>query len=335
MGAGLIGARHVERVLAHPKATLVGVVDPQVTPAKDIAHFRAIDDVDCPVDGVIIATPTALHAEHGAQAAKRGWHMLMEKPVTETPAEAQQLAKAVKTANVTCLVGHHRRYHPAVQHLRDIVRAGDIGTPITSTLIWAMRKPDGYFDTNWRQTGGSPVMINLVHDIDLLRFVLGEVTEMTALATNHIRGANRTESGGAVLRFDSGAIATISFADTAPSPWGFEAAMGENPNIGTTRQDMWWITGTKGGVAFPSLTHWGGATDWSQPAQPTPTPVPTAIPLDAQLDHLIEVIAGRARPIIDIADAAASLTVARTLEDMLAPAAQPTHNAKTQSGEHP
>ena len=229
MGAGLIGARHVERVLAHPKATLVGVVDPQVTPAEDIAHFSAIDDVDCPVDGVIIATPTALHAAHGAQAAKQGWHILMEKPVTQTPAEAEQLAKAVTTANIACLVGHHRRYHPAVQRLRKMVRGGDIGTPITSTLIWAMRKPDSYFDTNWRQTDGSPVMINLVHDIDLLRFVLGEVREITALGSNHIRAANRTESGGAVLRFDSGAIATISFADTAPSPWGLRRAWAKTP----------------------------------------------------------------------------------------------------------
>ena len=137
-----------------------------------------------------------------------------------------------------------------------------------------------------------------------------------------------------MLRFDSGAIATISFADTAPSPWGFEAGMGENPNIGTTQQDMWWITGTKGGIAFPSLTKWGGAQDWSEPAQATPTPVATAIPLDAQLDHFIDVIAGRAAPIIDIPDAAASLKVTRTLEDMLAPIAQPRHNASTKSGEY-
>ena len=130
-----------------------------------------------------------------------------------------------------------------------MVRSGEIGTPVTSTLIWAMRKPDDYFNTAWRQTGGSPVMINLVHDIDLLRFVLGEVTEMTALAAAPIRQAGRVESGGAVLRFESGAIATISFADTAPSPWGFEAGIGENPNIATTGQDMWWITGTRGGIA--------------------------------------------------------------------------------------
>ncbi len=323
MGAGLIGIRHVARVLAHEGCTLVGVVDPVVDPGQGVAHFTDIAEVDTPVDGVIIATPTALHAEHGIAAAQRGWHILMEKPVTETPQDARALADAVQSANVACLVGHHRRYHPCVQRLRDMVQGGEIGTPVTSTLIWAMRKPDAYFDTAWRQTGGSPVMINLVHDIDLLRFVLGEVSDMTALANAPIRRAGRVESGGAVLRFDSGAIATISFADTTPSPWGFEAGTGENPNIATTRQDMWWITGTRGGIAFPSLTKWGGATDWSNPAQPTPCPMPNAVPLDAQLDHFIDVIAGRAAPIIDITDAAASLSVTRSLEDLLAPMAQP------------
>jgi len=54
--------------------------------------------------------------------------------------------------------------------------------------------------------------------------------------------------------------------DTAPSPWGFEAATGENPNIGTTNQDMMWITGTQGGISFPSLTQWSGV-DWGQAVQ--------------------------------------------------------------------
>lgn len=325
MGAGLIGIRHVERVAAHPRCTLAGVVDPVVSDTADVPHFRSLAEVNVPVDGVIIATPTLLHAEHGATAAAHGWHMLMEKPVTETPAEAGMLSRAAAKAGVACLVGHHRRYHPSVQRLKALVAEGRIGTPVTSTLIWAMKKPDSYFDTAWRQAGGSPVMINLVHDIDLLRFVLGEVTEITALGSNAQRAAPRVESGGALLRFESGAIATISFADTAPSPWGFEAATGENPNIATTEQDMWWITGTEGGVAFPSLTCWGGAADWSEAPSSATMIAKKVIPLDAQLDHFCDVIEGTAAPIIDIADAAASLAVTRQLEDLLAPEHTPQH----------
>lgn len=318
LGAGLIGARHVQAVQQHPGCTLAGVVDPVQVDGIAAPIFQNIADVNVPVDGVIIATPTPLHAEHGQAAAARGWHMLIEKPVTATLDEAAKLSAATRAAGVRCLVGHHRRYHPSLAVLRETILSGKIGTPITSTLIWAMRKHDGYFDADWRKSGGSPVMINLVHDIDLLRFLFGEVTDLTALGSDRQRNGGRVESGGAVLRFASGLCATISFADTAPSPWGFEAGTGENPNIGTTGQDMWWTTGTAGGIAFPSLTLWGGAQDWGQPAQPQTLSAEATTPLMAQLSHFIDVIAGTADPIIDIDDAAQTLKVTRDLDDLLA-----------------
>ena len=318
VGAGLIGSRHVKAVQDHPDCTLAAIVDPVHVDEVAVPIFKNIADVNVPVDGVIIATPTGLHAEHGEQAAKRGWHMLIEKPVTATLEEAATLSATAKAHNVRCLVGHHRRYHPSIDVLRNAIQSGKIGAPITSTLIWAMRKHDGYFDTDWRRVGGSPVMINLVHDIDLLRFMFGDVTDIAALGSDAQRKGGRIESGGAILRFNSGLCATISFADTAPSPWGFEAGTSENPNIATTSQDMWWITGTMGGISFPSLTLWGGAKDWSEPAQSITLVADTTTPLMAQLTHFTQVIAGTAEPIIDVDDAAKTLKVTRDLEDILA-----------------
>ncbi|MEO9864518.1 MAG: Gfo/Idh/MocA family oxidoreductase [Yoonia sp.] len=318
IGAGLIGARHVAAVQDHPDCTLAGVVDPVQLDGIAAPVFRDIADVNVHVDGAIIATPTGLHASHGLQCAQRGWHMLIEKPVTATLDEARVLGHAVRTHGVRCLVGHHRRYHPSIDVLRDAILSGKIGAPVTSTLIWAMRKHDSYFNADWRRTDGSPVMINLVHDIDLLRFIFGEVTDIAALGSNAQRGSDKVESGGAVLRFESGLCATISFADTAPSPWGFEAGTAENPNIGTTGQDMWWITGTLGGIAFPSLTLWGGASDWSQPATAQTLSANKTVPLIAQLTHFCQVIAGTAEPIIDVDDAARTLKVTRDIETLLA-----------------
>ena len=318
VGAGLIGARHVQAVQDHPDCVLAGVVDPVQVDGIAAPIFKDIADVDVPVDGAIIATPTGLHGRHGTQAAERGWHMLIEKPVTATLQEAATLSATTRRHNVRCLVGHHRRYHPSIDVLRSAIQNGKIGVPVTSTLIWAMRKHDGYFDTDWRRAGGSPVMINLVHDIDLLRFLFGEVTDIAALGSDTNRQGGRIESGGAILRFDSGLCATISFADTAPSPWGFEAATAENPNIATTGQDMWWITGTQGGIAFPSLTLWGGAKDWSEPATRQTLPADATTPLVSQLTHFAQVITGSAEPIINIDDAAKTLKVTRDLEDILA-----------------
>ena len=318
VGGGLIGIRHLRAVQAHPDCTLVGLADPDLRIAQDVARFASIDEVDVPVDGVILATPTHLHARQGIVAAARGWHMLIEKPVASSLQEAQALEAALKGTQIGSLVGHHRRYHASVQQLRRALMAGVVGKVVNVSLIWAMRKPDAYFEGNWRTAGGSPVMINLVHDIDLLRFVIGEISDVAALGGAAMRGTDRIESGAIAIGFENGATGTISFSDTAPSPWGFEAGTGENPNIGTTGEDMMWITGTKGAISFPSMTFWQG-TEWGNAA--TRIPFVAAkneqAPLDAQLDHFIDVMNGAA-PLIDVADAARTLAVAQKIEAQLA-----------------
>lgn len=319
IGGGLIGIRHMHAVQAHAGCVLAGLVDPDraIDAGPDVPRFADMAEVPDGVDGAIIATPTGLHAAHGTAAAQRGWHVLIEKPVAADVAGAKAMGAALALAGTRSLVGHHRRYHAPVRQLRALLAEGAIGTPVTASLIWAMRKPDAYFEGNWRTAGGSPVLINLVHDIDILRFVLGEISDVACLAGAPLRDSARIESGAVAVRFERGATATISFADTTPSPWGFEAGTGENPNIGKTGQDMMWITGTQGGISFPSLTLWQGR-DWGAAAQITPLDAARnkAEPLAAQLDHFIEVMDG-AEPLIDVADATRTLEIALAIETQL------------------
>ncbi len=328
VGGGLIGFRHLQAVQAHAGCKLVGLADPDMSIQSDVPRFAKMGDVMMPVDGVIIATPTHLHASHGIEAAERGWHMLIEKPVAEKLESAKKLETALRSKNIRSLVGHHRRYHAVVQQLKACLQDGLIGEVVNVSVLWAMRKPDVYFEGNWRTDGGSPVMINLVHDIDILRFVIGEITQTVALRGRSLRGSTRVESGAVALAFENGAVGTISFADTTPSPWGFEAGTGENPNIGTTKQDMMWITGTKGAISFPSMTVWKG-TDWGSSAKPiTFEPAQNMrTPLEAQLDHFVDVINGD-EPLIDVADAASTLAIAQELENQLA---TPNSNKATES----
>lgn len=319
-GGGLIGTRHIAHVMDHPDFDLVGVIDPdpKVQTAFSVAGFDTIEAVDVPVDGIIISTPTDLHAAHAEAAAKRGWHMLIEKPVAGTLAQAEQIVETVERAGVSALVGHHRRYHPKIQALKTLLDTGGIGSPVVASMIWAVRKPDGYFNAPWRAgPAGSPIMINLVHELDLLRYLFGDVIHVSGFGTGKLRGQGRIESGGVTLGFAKGPIVTLAFADTSPSPWSFEAGTGENPNIGTTLQDMMWITGTKGSVSFPSLITWGGAADWSQAAQPTVIATENSIPLVTQLEHFADVIAGRVQPLIDAQDAAKTLAVTLQIETLL------------------
>jgi len=309
VGGGLIGLRHLEAVKAHPECSLVGLADPNMSLEVDAPRFASMAEVTASVDGVIIATPTHLHAAHGMEAAARGWPMLIEKPVAGSLQQARELAKVLQDHKIASLVGHHRRYHRVVQQLKSCLDSGQIGEVVTVQVIWAMRKPDAYFQGNWRTQDGSPVMINLVHDIDILRFAIGEIVQAKALRGRSQRGA---------VRIETGAVGTVAFSDVTPSPWGFEAGTGENPNIGATHQDMMWITGTKGALSFPSMTLWQGE-DWGQAARKISTTAEknVKVPLDAQLDHFLEVIDG-AEPMIDVADATRTLEVALSLEAELA-----------------
>jgi predicted dehydrogenase len=318
-GIGLIGARHVRHALEMPEIELVGCIDPALT-QSEVPHFATIADVDVEADGIVIATPSHLHADHAEAAAARGWQMLIEKPVAHSVAAADRIVDAAARAGVQVLVGHHRRHHAHVAALKMLLDKGGVGAPVLASLIWAMKKPDTYFAQNWRAgADGSPVMINLVHEVDLLRFLFGDVVSVAGVGSNAQRGSARVESGAVVLGFESGMAATIAFADTTPSPWGFEAGTGENPNIATTGADYLRIAGTQGAVSFPSMTVWGGAADWSQAPRVRVEDVESNVPLTAQLAHFADVASGRAAPVVDAMEGRKSLQVTLQIEAAVAP----------------
>ncbi len=310
LGAGLIGARHIDRVSKHPKCELVGVVETNeaYTPAFDVPVFHAVEDVDVAVDAAICAVPTQLHLPLGAACAARGWAVLMEKPLAETLVEADQLISACR--EVPLLVGQHRRHHPFVQRTKELIEGGAIGELVAVSGMWSVRKPDAYFQGNWRAgAAGSPVSINLVHDLDLLRFIIGDVSGVSGFVSGKTRGRGIEDSGAVSLKFDNGVVGSFLFSDAGASPWGFEAASSENPNIATSSQDCYRFVGTRGALSFPSLTLWEGAEDWSQPQASRTIEVEAVNPLDAQLDHLRDVVQNGVSPLVSGKDARKTLAL--------------------------
>ena len=315
-GTGLIGARHLHFIEADPALTLAGVVDPAPKAAADAPVFADLAAVDVPADGIVVATPTATHAALTIAALERGLHVLVEKPVADGLEAADRMIAAAAAHGRHVLVGHHRRHHPALARLREIVRGGAIGTPVAASVLWLMGKPDDYFDAPWRRgLDGGPVRQNLIHDVDMLRWLLGDVTAVAGLASNAVRGTARPESGGVALRFAGGAVATILYSDAAPSPWGWERAMGEAaPAIPYTGEDFLRVAGTAGSVEFPSLRVWSGAATWHDRPVPAREPVPAGEPLARQLAHFADVVAGRADPLCDAAAGRANLDVVLRVE---------------------
>lgn len=297
-GAGAIGLRHVAHIANHPKLTLAAIIDPNPATADlaDAPWAPDIDAVDGDLDGIVIATPTQFHEPVFAKAAQRGWHALIEKPVASDVDGVTRMMAVAQKEGVHILTGHHRRFHPKVTALKTALPR--IGHPVLANVLWSVQKPADYFDLDWRKgVEGAPVRMNVSHELDLLQYLFGTVTEVTGLGANRVRQTPRVESGGVVLRFASGLIATIAFADCAASPWGFEAGTGENPNIAHTGEPSMTITGTEGAIAFPSLTLFQGATDWGHVPQAVTIPVEDGVPLIRQLEHFARVIAGEDVPL--------------------------------------
>ena len=178
---------------------------------------------------MIVASPNVLHVAMALDCVERGIPALVEKPVADTVVSARRLCNAVQRSGVPVLVGHHRRHNPIIKTVREQIAGGLIGQLTAVVGLWLLKKPDDYFDVAWRrERGGGPILINLIHDIDNLRFICGEIAEVQALTSNKVRGFAVEDTAALLLRFANGAIGTVTVSDATPAPWSWELASGEN-----------------------------------------------------------------------------------------------------------
>lgn len=324
VGAGVIGRKHLEKIAAEPNAELVAVVDPcpaniAKSGVEHVPHFADTERMLAAVapDGIVVATPTEVHLEPTLAALEAGAHVLVEKPITATTAEAaQMIAKAAETGRHV-LVGHHRRYYPVLTRAREIVRSGDIGRLVTVHGHWTLMKEGrGYWDPEWRKRrGAGPVLTNLIHEFDTLRFVCGEITGIQAEMTNLVRGWEKEDAAAIVMTFESGAIGTFLLSDATPSPWAWELATGENAAFPPSYRNTHRLTGTEGALEFPSLAilrHASGdGQGWHHGLERREIPYEGADAYARQCAHFCAVIRGDEKPLITAQDAA--LTLAATV----------------------
>jgi predicted dehydrogenase len=308
VGAGLIGHRHVQHILEEPRCRLTAVVDPdpQAKSLADNAGAAYYADTDAflnetDAEGVIIATPNDTHTTIGVQCASSGLHLLVEKPIDSDPVAAARLVAAAKNAGVKVLVGHHRRFNPYIEAAKRIVDSGRMGVIAAVSVLWTVLKPQSYFKVDWRRKpGGGPVLINLIHDIDNLRYLFGDVTRVYAETSNAIRQYPVEDTAAITIRFRSGVLGTVITSDVVASPYNFESATGENPLIHSAARDCYRIFGTQASLNFPEMTLWrysaGGEPGWSIPISHEQIDVEPAVPLVNQLRHFCDIVRHDAQP---------------------------------------
>ena len=323
MGAGTMGKKHAELASASDTCRVVGIcdVDPSRRSVAEELNAPFYQDAEELLererpDGAIIATPNGLHSAIAEICARRSVHVLIEKPIADTLDEADRIVKTAEDCGIRVLVGHHRRHNPLIREARSLVQGGALGKLVAVSVLWALMKPADYFQVAWRcrRPGGGPTLINLIHELDSLRFICGEITQVYARSTSAARKLEVEDSLSATLSFENGALGSITASDTTPSPWSYEASTHENPYYFHADEDCYHFLGTLGSLAFPRMELWRYADEtrmgWQHPMERSRCNVVQADPLTRQLQHFCRVVRGEEEPLVDGRDGSRSLAVA-------------------------
>ncbi len=331
-GAGGIGRTHIDRITRSGNLSLAAIADPsdagKALAAQHgirwFADHRSLLDAVKP-QGAIIATPNALHVPMALDCLERGVAVLVEKPAADTVADAQKLVDAQARSGVAVLVGHHRRHNPINARAHEIVQSGKLGRLVSANVMATFLKPDDYFNTSWRKLkGGGPILINLSHEIDMLRFFMGEIESIQSVGSNAVRGFEVEDTAAAVLRFASGALGTVVLSDSVASPWCWDFCAGEQDIYPRQNVQSHFIGGTHGSLSLPDLAlwHYPGERSWYAELMRSQSFVRHEDAYTRQLQHFKAVIEGSAQPLCTALDGL------RTMQALMA-MSQAAHSGQT------
>ncbi|WP_298369743.1 Gfo/Idh/MocA family oxidoreductase [Azospirillum sp.] len=233
IGWGLVGASTIasewmiDAFRAQPDGAVVAVMSANAERGAAYAARHGIASAydrldallaDPAVNAVYISTTNELHRDQAIAAAKAGKHVLCEKPLALTLADARAMADACAAAGVRFATNHHLRNAATHRAMRQAIKDGLIGTPIAARVAHAVFLPPHL--QGWRidkpQAGGGVILDITVHDADTLRFVLDdEPVEVVAMSQRDGLGQEGLEDGAmTIARFRSGLIAQIHDAFT-------------------------------------------------------------------------------------------------------------------------
>ncbi|WP_020473503.1 Gfo/Idh/MocA family protein [Zavarzinella formosa] len=211
VGVGHLGKEHARILSALPEAELVGIADVNNHQARSIADrckttaYESHEDLLDIVDAVTIAAPTLYHHKVARDFLERGIPVLVEKPITTTLAQAEELVEIANSREIPFQVGHIERFNPAFEELTR--------RPINPKLIESERH--GPF--TGRSTDIGCVLDLMIHDLDLiLSLVRSPVEDVYALGAMAFGG--HEDIVNARIRFENGCVACVTASRISPRP---------------------------------------------------------------------------------------------------------------------
>lgn len=203
IGTGKMGQFHLNVISQIENINLTGIYDTDENRALEVSKkyntnvFKSLEEIIDNSEALIIASPTKYHFEIAKKAISLGKHILVEKPMTETFLQAQELASLVKEKNVVFQVGHVERFNGAVQELSHIIE--------NPYLIEARRLAP--FTNRISDVG--VVLDLMIHDLDIVTSLVKKPVIRFSANGKKIK-SNYEDIASALLEFEDNTIATIS-----------------------------------------------------------------------------------------------------------------------------
>ncbi len=223
IGCGKVGKIHADALRGIDEAELTAVCDVNAERVRAFADrygTRGYTDLDAmlcegKVEAVVIGTPHPLHAAPAVRAAEAGVHVLVEKPMAATLADCDAMLAAANRAGVLLSVISQRRLYEPVRRIKEAIDAGKIGRPALGVFtMYSWREAAYYQSDPWRgkwDTEGGGVLVNQSpHQLDLLRWFMGPVVEVSGYWANvNHPSVEVDDTAVAVLRFQNGGLGAI------------------------------------------------------------------------------------------------------------------------------
>ena len=244
IGLGQMGGLHAENLVRSPQVDLVRVVDAVEEVARAAGDELGVEwatryeDLleDSELEGVVVVTPTPLHAEMVEQAAAAGKHIFCEKPIALELEPTVRAIEAAAAAGVKLQVGFHRRFDPDWAAAAERIHAGELGDVYLFRTSLRDKRPPSM---DYVAVSGSFFVDVTVHDLDTARWLVGEIEEVTAVgaALSDPAFAELGDIDHAVvtLRFASGALGVIDNSRSAG--YGYECSAEVMGSKATVRID--------------------------------------------------------------------------------------------------
>ncbi len=315
-GYGSIGRRHFNNLKAIGQTDILFYRSGRGSfEDADLEGFAVERDIEAALghqpDAVIVSNPTALHLDVAVPAANAGCHILLEKPISHSMADIDELQKAVAASGSSVLVGFQFRFHPGLLKIAEMLGKGELGIPLFGRAHWGEYLPEWHPWEDYRQGYsarsdlGGGVVLTLSHPFDYLLWLLGPVNTVSGST----RMSNKLEievddHADAILHHSNGALINVhlDYLQKPPSHT-LELILSD----GMLRWD-----------ASNAILHVHRAKQKDWQALNLATAYERNDLFRAQMKHFVEVVDGRAQPACTLDDGIAALQIALAVHESAA-----------------